>query len=146
LFVALLALGTSGGYLLGALHAQPAVPAPRLLGPAASTPVIAPDRVLPQQAARRVAPIEAAARDSGPTGVAATDGAPSQSADPVAFDDEMRLMSQAIAQRQWTAVDAAALGHTLVLASREQRAALFHRLLPALNRGEVKLTYKGPLF
>ena len=58
----------------------------------------------------------------------------------------MRRVNQAIAQRRWTPDDAVALGRTLETVSPEQRTELLHTLVPALNRGTIKLTYRGAVF
>jgi hypothetical protein len=58
----------------------------------------------------------------------------------------MRRVNQAIAKRQWTRDDATALSRTLEIVSPEQRTAILHTLIPALKRGDIKLTYHGELF
>jgi hypothetical protein len=58
----------------------------------------------------------------------------------------MRRVDVAIAQRRWTRDDAAALGRTLDAVSADQRAAILRTLIPAINRGEIKLAYRGEPF
>ena|SRR5215510_846334 len=148
LSVALVGFG-AGGYLLGSLRAQPQPqpPAAVVREHAARSPVVA-DRGLSEAELRRVVKEELAASGLDQGGRSARE--PVQpappSANPAAFDQGMRRVNQAIAQRQWTPDDAAALDHTLETASPEQRAEILHTLIPALNRGDIKLTYRGALF
>jgi hypothetical protein len=151
LCVAMIALGAAGGYLAAASRTQPQ--------PAATIAPVAPighDRAgspvvvaggLSEADLRRVVKEELAAgrtdRDEAP----AAPAQPAPHADnPAAYDDGMRRVNQALAQRAWTPDDASALGRTLDTMSQEQRDAIFHKLIPALNRGEIKLTYRGALF
>jgi hypothetical protein len=147
LCVAMIALGAAGGYLAAASRTQPQ--------PAATHVPVAHDRAgspvvvaggLSEADLRRVVKEELAAgrtdRDDAP--------APAQPApradNPAAYDDGMRRVSQALAQGAWTPDDASALGRTVDTMSPEQRDAIFHKLIPALNRGQIKLTYRGALF
>jgi hypothetical protein len=148
LAVALVGLGAGGGYVLGSLRAQPQTSAPVVRRQAERSPVVVADRGLTEADLRRVVKEELAAGGLGQGGGSAREPvAPAPApANPVAFDDGMRRVNQAIAQRRWTPDDAAALDRALEAASPEQRAAILHTLVPALNRGDVKLTYRGAVF
>ena len=144
--VALVALGAGGGFVLGAARV-PAAAAPTTCAPAERATVQVAERGGVSEAALRRVVQEELAAGGVPAGAAAQPApvAPA-GGDPAAFDRGMQRVHQAIAQRRWTADDAAALGRTLETTSVEQRTALLHALIPALNRGEVKLTYRGDLF
>lgn len=144
----LVGLGAGGGYLLGSLPAQPQTSAPVARGSAERPPVVVADRGLSEAELRRILKEELAAGGLGHAGQSARDPVPAAPppASPLAFDDGMRRVNQAIARRQWTPDDAAGLDRALEAASPEQRAAIFHTLVPALNRGDVKLTYRGAVF
>jgi hypothetical protein len=147
LAIALVGLGTGIGYVLGARRADPQPSAPVVRGSAERTPIIVADRGLSEADLRRVVKEELAA--GSPAQRADRTGEPAPSAppvDPAAYDDGMRRVKQAIAQRRWTPEDAAALDRTLEAVSPEQRAQLLHTLIPALNRGAIKLSYRGALF
>jgi len=146
LCVALVGLAGAGGYLLASGRARPDAAAPA----AAAAPATGgAARGVSEAELRRVVRDELAAGRSGP---ASAGGArePAAAAPPpgnaAAFDDGMRRVSRAIAQRTWTRDDAAALGRTIETMSPDQRAAILHSLIPALNRGEIKLAYRGELF
>jgi hypothetical protein len=147
LSVALVALGIGGGYVLGAVRVPPPAPTPVARGHAELPPVVIADRGISEADLRRVVKEELAARGAGQGGGGAGELAPPPpSGNPAAYDEGMRHVNQAIAQRKWTPDDATALEHALETASPEQRVALLHTLVPALNRGDVKLTYRGAAF
>ncbi len=148
LSIALVGLGAGGGYLRGAMGAPP--PAPGGPDRAWRMPVAAGDHGLSEAALRRVVHDELASAP-GQSGSGAPGAAPAAPAapppgNPVAFGDGMRRVDQAIAQRRWTRDDAAALGRALETMSPGQRAAVLRTLIPAINRGEVKLAYRGEPF
>lgn len=147
LSIALVGLGAGGGYLLGAPGAAP--PAVQVVPDRAwRMPVAAGDHGLSEAALRRVVHDELAAQGQGGSGAAgAAPAAPAAPpGNPVAFGDGMRRVDQAIAQRRWTRDDAAALGRALDTMSPDQRAAVLRTLIPAINRGEIKLAYRGEPF
>jgi hypothetical protein len=147
LSVVLVGLGAAGGYLLGSLRGPPPTAAPVVRGVVERQPVVIADRGLSEAELRRVVHEELAASGAAPRGAAAGEAAPPPPpADPVAYDDGMRRVGQAIAQRRWTPDDTAALDRTLEAVSPEQRTAILRVLVPALNRGEIKLTYRGAVF
>lgn len=146
---ALVGLGGAGGYLLGATRAPiAAVAAPAAC--AGEVRVIRGEPGASEAELRRAVREELAASRAGELGehaapAAAVAPAPA-AADPAPLEDGLRRVHQAIAQRQWTPEDAAGLGHTLEAAAPEQREAILRALIPALNRGELRLTYRGELF
>jgi predicted lipid-binding transport protein (Tim44 family) len=147
LSIGLVGLGGGGGYLLAAPDAPP---------PAAQVghdrvervPVAVGDG--PSEAALRRIVHDELASAPGQVGSGAAGAAPAAPAtppgNPVAFGDGMRRVDQAIAQRRWTRDDAAALGRALDPMSPDQRTTVLRTLIPAINRGEVKLAYRGELF
>ena len=151
LIAAVVAAG--GGYLLGSVRAAP--PAAAVHGPTErSAPAVTQrgERGLSEAELRRIVQEELAAARTAPAPGPAAEPAPSappapspspSGGDPRAYDDAMRRVDQAIAQRRWTREDAAALGRALDTTSPEQRTAVLHRLAPAINRGEIKLAYRG---
>jgi hypothetical protein len=148
LSIALVGLGAGGGYLLGALRTPPP-PAQAVHDRVERAPAAGGDRGLSEAELRRVVHDElAGAQEQG--GAGAPGAAPAPAApppgNPVAFGDGMRRVDQAIAQRRWTRDDAAALGRGLDTMSPDQRAAILRTLIPAINRGEVKLAYRGEPF
>jgi len=150
LSVALVGLGVGGGYVLGSQRAQPQAPAVAR-DRAERAPIVVADRGLSEAELRRVVKEELAAGAPGQPGGQGEGSArepakPAPAASPAVLDDGMRRVHQAIAKRQWTRDDATALSRTLEAASPEQRAAILRTLVPALNRGEIKLTYRGDLF
>jgi len=148
LCMALVGVGVGGGYLLCALRAQPQPPAPVVRGTVERAPVVVTDRGLSEAELRRIVREELAAGRPGQDAASAPEPAHSAQppGDPAALDEGMRRVAQAIAKRRWTPDDAVALERALEIASPEQRAAIFHTLIPAMNRGEIKLTYRGSLF
>jgi hypothetical protein len=148
LSVALVGLALGGGYVLGSVRAQPQARAQVAYGHTERSPVVIADRNVSEAELRRVVKEELAASGLSHGAESVREVAPpaSSPADPAVLDDGMRRVNQAIAQRRWTPEDATALAHTLDLASPEQRATILHTLVPALNRGEVKLTYRGAVF
>jgi hypothetical protein len=154
LSMALLGLGAAGGYLFGSLRAQPPLSALVVPERAERAPSVVADRGLSEAELRRVVHEELAASGQGQAegqggagGSGATPAPPAAAAgNPAAFDAGMRRVDQAIAQRRWTRDDAAALGRTLDTVSPDQRAAILRTLIPAINRGEIKLAYRGEPF
>jgi hypothetical protein len=144
--IALIVLGAGGGYLLGASRAQPAPPVAVVAArsPAERAPIIVADRGLSETDLRRVVQEELSVGGRADSAALAPPAA--SPGDRAAFDAAMRRVSLAIAQRRWTRDDAEGLGRALETTSPEQRTAILHTLIPALNRGEVKLTYRGELF
>jgi hypothetical protein len=152
LSVALVGLGVGGGYVLGSQRAQPQSPAVAR-DRAERAPIVVADRGLSEAELRRVVKEELAAGGQAGgqpggqgEGSAREPAKPAPAASPAVLDDGMRRVHQAITKRQWTRDDAIALSRTLEAASPEQRAAILRTLVPALNRGEIKLTYRGDLF
>ncbi len=148
LAIALVGLGAGGGYLLAAPGGSPPA-APVVPDHAWRMPVAAGDHGLSEAALHRIVHDELAAQGQGGSG--APEAAPAASAapppgNPVACGDGMRRVDQAIAQRRWTRDDAAALGRALDTRSPDQRAAVLRTLIPAINRGEIKLAYRGEPF
>lgn len=72
--------------------------------------------------------------------------APRSAADTARVDEAHRQIDRAIAQRAWTREDAQVLGRGLAVATPDERAAMIQTLIPALNRGALRLTYRGELF
>jgi hypothetical protein len=147
LAVVLVGVGAGGGYLLGAPGAPPP-PAQVVHDRVERVPVAVGDG-LSEAALRRIVHDELAAQRQGESDAAAT--APAAPAapppgNPAAFGEGMRRVDQAIAQRRWTRDDAAALGRALDTMSPAERTTVLHTLIPALNRGEIKLAYRGELF
>lgn len=147
-FVSLVGLSVGAGYLLGGLHAQPVVfAAPAVVHEreSANAPVIvAGSRGLSEDELRRVVREELAAGSSAHPAAAPAPAA--RAADPAVLETGMQRVTAAIARRLWTHDDAIALGHTLEAATSEQRTEILHTLIPALNRGEIKLNYRGEPF
>jgi hypothetical protein len=147
LSIALVGLGAGGGYLLGAPGASP--PAAQVGHDRVERVPIAAAGGLSEAALRRIVHDElAGAPGGGRSGAAgAAPAAPATPpGNPVAFGDGLRRVDQAIAQRRWTRDDAAALGRALDTMSPDQRTTVLRTLIPAINRGEVKLAYRGELF
>jgi hypothetical protein len=148
LSIALVGLGAGGGYLLGAMGAPP--PAQVVHDRVERVPVAGGDPGMSEAALRRIVHDELAGAQ-GPGGSGAPGAAPVAPAapppgNPVAFADGMRRVDQAIAQRRWTRDDAAALGLAFETMSPDQRAAVLRTLIPAINRGEFRLAYRGEPF
>ena len=149
LSIALVGLGAGGGYLLGTMGTPPA--SVQVVHDRVERVAIAGgDHGLSEAALRRIVHDELAGAQgqggSGATGAAPAAPAASPPGNPVAFADGMRRVDQAIAQRRWTRDDAVALGRALDTMSPDQRAAVLRTLLPAINRGEIRLAYRGDLF
>lgn len=147
LSIALVGLGAGGGYLLSALRTPP--PAQVVHDRVERAPAAGGDRGLSEAELRRVVHDElGGAQGQGSAGAPGAAPAPAAPppGNPVAFNDGMRRVDQAIAQRRWTRDDAAALGRALDTMSPDQRAAVLRTLIPAINRGEVKLAYRGEPF
>jgi hypothetical protein len=144
--IALVGLGAGGGYLLGAMAAP--APAAQVVHDRVERVAVG-DHGLSEAALRRIVHDELAGAQ-GQGGSGAPGAAPAAPAappgNPVAFADGMRRADQAIAQRRWTRDDAAALGHAFDTMSPDQRAAVLRTLIPAINRGEVRLAYRGEPF
>jgi hypothetical protein len=142
----LAAVAASAGYLLGAPRSPPAVAAPHALDAARVSeraPVVVAGGGLSETDLRRVVKELAAAApapDKSPP-------APAQPADPQAYDAGMQRVQRAIAQQQrWTQQDAIALDRELEGMSPEQRTGVLRTLVLAINRGELKLNYRGTPF
>lgn len=147
LSVALVGLGAGGGYLLAAGRAPAAASVSAARVPAERAAVQVAERGgMSEAALRRVVQEEITAGRAPASATAPAAPAAPAAGDPAAFDRGMQRVHQALAQRRWTADDAAALGRAFETTSAEQRTAVLHALVPALNRGEVKLTYRGDLF
>ena len=146
--VVVLGLVAGGSYLLGSTRAQTPASTSFVRGQVERpTVAVLADRSLSEADLRRVVKEELAARDPGPERAQEpAQPAPPSPGNPAAFDDGMQRVNRAIARRQWTREDALALGRTLDTLSSEQRATLLHTLVPALNRGDIKLAYRGELF
>jgi hypothetical protein len=142
---ALLGLGVTGGYLLHAPRAE----SPerfRVVRESVERPVIVAGRSVSEETLRRIVREELATRSAAEPGTQRPASPAPSLANPAAFDEGMQLVHHAIAQRQWTPEDATALAHVLDTASPEQSAELLRTLVPAINRGEIKLTQQGNLF
>ena len=147
--VALVGLGVGSGYLLGALGAgrEPRPSLPTAVVRDERAPVVVGGRGLSEADLRRVVKEELAARPTEDGRVAPqAESSEPPATDPTILDEGMRRVDQALAQRQWTRADAIALGRTLERASPAQRTQILRVLVPAVNRGEIKLTYHGPPF
>jgi hypothetical protein len=148
LAIALVGLGAGGGHLLGARGA-PAPAAQVVHDRVERVAVAGGDHGLSEAALRRIVHDELAGAP-GQGGAGTPGAAPAAPAarpgNPVAFADGMRRVDQAIAQRRWTRDDAAALGHAFDTMSPDQRAAVLRTLIPAINRGEIRLAYRGEPF
>jgi hypothetical protein len=139
---ALLGLGATGGYLLHAPRAESPVPF-RIVREPVERPVVIADRSVSEETLRRIVREELAARSAvQPSTQRPAPPAPN----PAAFDEGMQLVQHAIAERRWTPEDATALDHVLDAASPEQSAEILRTLVPAINRGEIKLPHRGGLF
>ena len=149
LSIALVGLGAGGGYLLGAMGAPPP-PAQVVHDRVERVTVAGGDHGLSEAALRRIVHDELAGAQgqggSGAPGAASAAPAAPPPGNPVAFADGMRRVDQAIAQRRWTRDDATALGHAFDTMSPDQRAAVLRTLIPAINRGEIRLAYRGEPF
>lgn len=138
-----------GGYLGGAASVSSA-PAPSTSEP--SRPhVSGSPRGLAEADVRRVLREELAAMPRAPQDVAGGDAAARTVAEPsasavAAFGAGEQRVRNAIAVGQWTRNDAQTFGQELVAMTPDQRDEVLQTLVPALNRGEVRLSYRGPLF
>jgi hypothetical protein len=130
------------GYLLGSSRSAAPVPVASPAHGRSEPSIVVAERGLSEADLRRVVGGDAAAPAAGPDAPAAAQRA----VDPAAYDDGMRRVQHAIARRSWTRDDATALSRALPTMSLEQRTAILHTLVPALNRGEIKLAYRGELF
>lgn len=142
------------GYLL-APRAETATAQPQ---PAAelSRGGTAPARGLSEADVQRVIRQELAAMPARSTAAdAASDrGATSEEGEPAplspaataALHSARDRIERAHTTSQWRPEDAAALATTLELLPPAQRDELLSTLVPALNRGEIQLTYSGPIF
>jgi len=144
--IVLVALGASAGYLLGAASPRPAPVVPAARVAVEHPPIVVTDLAPSAAELRRIVRAELAAGDRDQPAAAPAAPPPAPPGDPAAFDAGMQRVHQAIAQRRWTRDDAAALGRTLDALSPDQRTAILHTLIPALNRGEIRLAYRGELF
>lgn len=116
----------------------------------------APARGLTEADVQRVIRQELAAMPTRSTSAeAASDrGATSDEGEPAPLSPAATASLQAAHDRierarttkQWNRDDAAALATTLELLPPAQRDELLSALVPALNRGEIQLTYAGPIF
>lgn len=155
-----LAMILGGVALLGAgyLMAPRATPATAQPQPAAeaSRGGAAPARGLTEADVQRVIRQELAAMPTRSTSSdAANDrGATSDEGEPAPLSPAATTALQATRDRierarttkQWNRDDASALATTLELLQPAQRDELLSALVPALNRGEIQLTYPGPVF
>lgn len=155
----LLILGGAGGYLL-APRAAPA-PSPGHAGVSAASSRAAAPRGLTEADLQRVIRAELAATPPVASAPAAP-AAPAADADEAAAAEAApaplspaaasallaahERIDRALAARQWTQKDAAALTAAFEVLPAAQRDDLLHVLVPALNRGELQLAYRGPIF
>jgi hypothetical protein len=157
----LLALGGAGGYLL----APRASHEPGSSGTAAGQARLdAASRGLTEADVQRVirqelaaARSEARASEASGAAEAASDAetaaaAAEEAAPPLApaaaeaLQAAQERIERARAARQWTQADATALTAAFEVLPPAHRDELLHTLVPALNRGEIQLAYRGPLF
>jgi hypothetical protein len=150
----LLGVGGASGYLIApratetpsgsrsdAALARPAAAAPRGLTEADVRRVIRDElSALPAPSA------PAAASGEGRPGDAAAPAAILSPAEANALQAAHERIDRALAAREWTQGDAAVLAAALDVLPTTQRAELLQTLVPALNRGEVRLAYRGALF
>lgn len=147
LLAVLVVVVAAGGYLLGSTRERPQPPAQPAQGHVAPSPSVAAPGGASEAELRRIVKEElAAARLGGGSGSAQPAAPPPPPADPAAFDAGMRRVNEAIAQRRWTREDAVAFERALRGSSQEQRTTMLRTLTLALNRGELKPAYRGPLF
>jgi len=138
----LLGLGVAGGYLLHAPRTESPAPV-RIVRQPVESPVVIADRSVSEETLRRIVREELAARSAvEPSTQRPAPPAPNSAS----FDEGMQLVHHAIAERRWTPEDATALDQVLDAASPEQSAEILRMLVPAINRGEIKLTHPGGLF
>jgi len=142
---ALLGSGAGGGYLLGATRTRPAVTS-REPAPAERAPVVISDRGVSEAVLHRIVRAELDAAPLRTCEPVTPAPAPAPPVETAPFDDGMRHVDQALARHAWTPADASALARVLDAVSPEQRSQILSTLTPALNRGQIKLTYQGPLF
>ena len=137
------AIAGGGGYWLGGRPVPPRAPV-------AERRPVREDRGLSEAELRRVIRDELEARAvRAPSEAPAThEVVPDLSARPetAAFDAGKRRVDDALARHTWTQQDALALAPDLAAMSADQRKTVLSTLVPALNRGQVKLTYRGPMF
>jgi hypothetical protein len=145
--IALAGLGLGGGYLLGALPA-PSLPPAQVVHDVVERAPPGGDRGVSAAELRRVVREELAAAPGQRAVAPGVDLAPAAPppGNPVALADGLRRVDQAIAQQRWTRDDAAALGRALDAMSVDQRAQVLRTLVPAINRGAIKLAYRGEPF
>jgi hypothetical protein len=148
----MLGVGGAGGYLLAPRETQ--APAPRAGGVAPTWRGAPAARGLTEADVQRVIREELAARPRGAEGAAGEarpggDDEPAPILSPAAADALQATherISRALVTKEWTQGDAAALTAALELLPPAQRDELLHTLVPALNRGEIRLAYHGPIF
>ena len=63
-----------------------------------------------------------------------------------AYQSASSVVRTALAAKRWTDEDAHTLRVTMGQLTREQHEELMELLLPAINRGEIKVETSGPLF
>ncbi len=56
------------------------------------------------------------------------------------------IVDGALAQRTWTEAESARMKQVFFQLDREQQIELLDRLVPAVNRGDIKVDVAGPLF
>lgn len=110
-------------------------------------------RVLRQELAAmptRSAPLDAASDGGAASDRRATsdegEPAPLSPAATASLQAAHDRIERARTTKQWNRDDASALATTLELLQPAQRDELLSTLVPALNRGEIQLTYPGPIF
>jgi hypothetical protein len=72
------------------------------------------------------------------------EGSPPESA--AAYASSTSLVSAALTARSWTDRDVQELHQLLPQLSQAQREEVLHRLVPALNRGDLKVAFSGRPF
>lgn len=97
--------------------------------------------VLPRAATEAPSP---SVREDARADEAAAEPAPAAAV--AAFDAGAQRVRNAIAARQWTREDAQMFARELNDMTPQQRDEVLQTLVPALNRGEIRRSYRGPLF
>ncbi len=151
---ALFVAGGAGGYLLApGATTEPSRPPDDA---ALARPAAAASRGLTEADVRRVIRDELAAMPTRSAPAAASgeeapgsDDEPAPTLSPAAasaLQAAHERIERARAAKEWTRDDAAVLSAALEVLQPAQRDELLHTLIPALNRGEVRLAYRGPVF
>lgn len=152
----LLGVGGAGGYLLSPRAAPTPAPSQGRSDAAPARPAAAASPGLTEADVRRVirdelAALPAPSAPAGASGEAKPDGddAPAPPLSPAAESALLTArdrIDRALVAKVWTQSDAATLTAALEILPPAQRDELLHTLVPAFNRGEIRLAYQGPLF